>query len=94
MRFFMTLCSQKSPERQRFLHTVEQLMRKMLSYAPVDAACDQMAKKVLEDGLPPFLSEGLVCQQSVSAINSRHFSKYGRCIVMHCDNNTFALTLK
>lgn len=48
---------QTCPNRQNFLRTIEQLMVKLLSYAPVDAACDQMAKRFLEDSLPPPLSD-------------------------------------
>ena len=33
-------------------------MTKLVSYCPVDAACDQMAVRFQQDSLPPVLSEG------------------------------------
>jgi hypothetical protein len=36
-------------------------MTKLISYAPVDAACDQMAKQYIHDSLPPVISEGMYC---------------------------------
>lgn len=46
-----------SPQRKSFLRKIQQLMTKLISYAPVDAACDQMAKQFIHDSLPPVLSE-------------------------------------
>ena len=37
---------------------VQQLMLKLSSYCPVDAAVDQMAVKFQHDSLPPMLQEG------------------------------------
>ena len=48
---------QDSPERTSFLRKIEQLMMKMVTYAPVDAACDQMSKNYIHDTLPPVLTE-------------------------------------
>lgn len=46
-----------SAPRKAFLRKVQQLMTKLISYAPVDAASDQMAKQFIHDSLPPVLSE-------------------------------------
>ena len=51
---------QDCPERQSFLRRIEQLMHQLITYAPVDAACDQMGKKFIYDSLPPMLTEGLL----------------------------------
>lgn len=34
-------------------------MTKLISYAPVDSACDQLSKHYIHDSLPPVLSEGI-----------------------------------
>ncbi|EDO39118.1 predicted protein [Nematostella vectensis] len=44
-------------ERSDFLRRVEKLMTKLISHAPVDAAADQMAVRMLQDALPPVLTE-------------------------------------
>ena len=49
---------QDCAERKNFLRRIEQLMRQLITYAPVDAACDQMGKKFIYDSLPPMLTEG------------------------------------
>ncbi|XP_013379273.1 ribosomal oxygenase 1 [Lingula anatina] len=56
---YMGVVNQDSdnPERKAFLRKIEQLMTKLLSYAPVDAACDQMGKKCVHDSLPPVLTK-------------------------------------
>ena len=55
--------SKDCPQRQQFLRKIEQLMSKLLTYAPVDAAVDQMAKKFVHDSLPPVLTESKgLCQ--------------------------------
>lgn len=46
------------PERKTFLKKIEQLMKKLLPYMPVDAACDQMSKQFIHDSLPPVITEG------------------------------------
>ena len=33
-------------------------MTKLVEHAPVDAACDHMAKKYMTDALPPVITEG------------------------------------
>lgn len=40
---------------------VQKLMDKLLSFAPVDAACDMMAKKFIHDSLPPCLDMSKIC---------------------------------
>ncbi|KAI0233823.1 hypothetical protein LSAT2_015979 [Lamellibrachia satsuma] len=45
------------PERKTFLKKIEQLMKKLLPYMPVDAACDQMSKQFIHDSLPPVITE-------------------------------------
>ncbi|XP_029902907.1 ribosomal oxygenase 1 isoform X2 [Myripristis murdjan] len=44
------------PRRAKFLSRVENLMKKLTSYAPVDAAVDQKARDFLHDCLPPVLT--------------------------------------
>ncbi|CAG2193440.1 NO66 [Mytilus edulis] len=46
-----------SPQRKVFLRKIQQLMTKLISYAPVDSACDQLSKHYIHDSLPPVLSE-------------------------------------
>ncbi|XP_064601898.1 ribosomal oxygenase 1-like [Liolophura sinensis] len=46
-----------SPVRKAFLKKLETLMSKLLSHAPVDAACDQMGKQYIFDSLPPHLTD-------------------------------------
>ena len=40
------------------MRTIESLITKLCTYAPVDGAVDQMSKKFLSDSLPPFLTDG------------------------------------
>ncbi|XP_020627821.1 bifunctional lysine-specific demethylase and histidyl-hydroxylase NO66-like isoform X2 [Orbicella faveolata] len=56
-------------ERSEFLKKVENLMMKLVSHAPVDAAADQLAVGVLRDCLPPVLTEG-EARKSVFGDNS------------------------
>ncbi|GAB1601475.1 ribosomal oxygenase 1-like isoform X2 [Argonauta hians] len=44
-------------DRQDFMKHIDKLMRRLISHAPVDAACDQMGKKFLHDSLPPYISD-------------------------------------
>ncbi|XP_016317120.1 bifunctional lysine-specific demethylase and histidyl-hydroxylase NO66-like isoform X2 [Sinocyclocheilus anshuiensis] len=46
----------EDPRRDKFIACVEGLMKKLVDYAPVDAAVDQKAKDFLHDCLPPVLS--------------------------------------
>ncbi|XP_070576799.1 ribosomal oxygenase 1-like [Ptychodera flava] len=46
------------PKRGAFLSKVAQLMMKLVSYAPVDAAADQMSVGFIHDSLPPVITEG------------------------------------
>ncbi|MCJ8743866.1 hypothetical protein PDJAM_G00099200 [Pangasius djambal] len=48
----------EDPRRDRFLSHMEGLMKKLVSYAPVDAAVDQKARGFLHDCLPPVLTPG------------------------------------
>jgi len=41
--------------REQFITKVKHLMTKLIDYAPIDAACDQMGKKLMHDVLPPAL---------------------------------------
>lgn len=52
------VCEQEDPRRNRFLSHIEGLMKKLVSYAPVDAAVDQKAREFLHDCLPPVLTPG------------------------------------
>ncbi|XP_074662230.1 ribosomal oxygenase 1-like [Tubulanus polymorphus] len=45
------------PERKKFLREIETLMSKLLTHAPVDSACDQMAKSYVHSCLPPVLTK-------------------------------------
>jgi len=45
----------KSSAREQFMEKVKKLMTKLIDYAPVDAACDQMGKRLMHDVLPPAL---------------------------------------
>ena len=57
----MVLCfslfPQESSERQQFQKTVEGLVKSLVKYLPLDAACDQMGKQAIHDALPPVLTE-------------------------------------
>ncbi|XP_060907797.1 ribosomal oxygenase 1 [Labrus mixtus] len=44
------------PRRTKFFSRIESLMKKLTSYAPVDAAVDQKARGFLHDCLPPMLT--------------------------------------
>ncbi|TKS75499.1 Ribosomal oxygenase 1 [Collichthys lucidus] len=44
------------PRRTKFFSRIESLMKKLTTYAPVDAAVDQKARDYLHDCLPPMLS--------------------------------------
>ena len=55
-----------NPQRKSFLRHIEQLMTKLLAYAPVDAAADQMGKKFIYDTLPPVLTRGKITSRSFS----------------------------
>ena len=48
---------QTSKERSSFLKTIEQLMKKLVAYLPVDAAADQMAVDTIDELLPPALTD-------------------------------------
>jgi len=41
--------------REEFIAKVKQLMTKLIEHAPIDAACDQLGKKLMRDVLPPAL---------------------------------------
>ncbi|XP_067941831.1 ribosomal oxygenase 1-like isoform X2 [Watersipora subatra] len=47
---------QDGQPRQAFLSKLQKLMEKLMAFAPVDGACDLMAKKFVHDSLPPFLN--------------------------------------
>ncbi len=51
-------CEQEDPRRDKFIAHVEGLMKKLVRFAPVDAAVDQKARVFLHDCLPPVLSAG------------------------------------
>ena len=52
-------CLQQGSPRQAFLSKVQKLMEKLMTFAPVDGACDLMAKKFVHDSLPPYLNPGM-----------------------------------
>jgi bifunctional lysine-specific demethylase and histidyl-hydroxylase NO66 len=51
-------CEHQSPKRTEFISKLKTLTDKLFSYAPVDAAADQMAKEYLHSALPPNLKPG------------------------------------
>lgn len=51
-------CEQEDPRRDKFIAHVQGLMKKLIEFAPVDAAVDQKAKDFLHDCLPPLLNSG------------------------------------
>nr|XP_029131874.1 ribosomal oxygenase 1 isoform X2 [Labrus bergylta] len=46
----------ENPRRTKFFSRIESLMKKLINYAPVDAAVDQKARGFLHDCLPPMLT--------------------------------------
>lgn len=48
--------NKKSPERTEILNNVKELMHKLVDYASVDIAADQMGRKFMYEALPPNLS--------------------------------------
>ncbi|KAF7690433.1 ribosomal oxygenase 1 isoform X1 [Silurus meridionalis] len=46
----------EDPRRDRFLSHIDGLMKKLVSFAPVDAAVDQKAREFMHDCLPPVLT--------------------------------------
>lgn len=46
----------EDPRREDFLNHISSLMKKLVAYAPVDAAVDQKARDFLHDCLPPVLT--------------------------------------
>ncbi len=55
---YMGVChsDEESAKRSAFTKTIGRLVKKLMTYAPVDAAADQMGKKLMHDTLPPYLS--------------------------------------
>jgi len=49
---------EKSEARTKFTEKVAQMIGKLVKYAPVDAACDQLGKRLMGDVLPPALEVG------------------------------------
>jgi len=45
----------ESEGRKQFVDKVKTMMKKLIDYAPIDAACDQLGKKLMHDVLPPAL---------------------------------------
>ena len=54
----VVVVSKVSSARRKFAKNVESLVSKLFAHAPLDAACDQMAKDLLQNSLPPQLSKG------------------------------------
>ncbi|XP_076360505.1 bifunctional lysine-specific demethylase and histidyl-hydroxylase NO66 isoform X2 [Tachypleus tridentatus] len=50
-------CDVESPERDEFLKKIHHLFSKLVQFAPIDSAVDQMAKTFIHDCLPPVLTE-------------------------------------
>ena len=46
-------------------------MGKLFAYAPVDAAVDQLGKKLMLDALPPALEEAEKCQTVANQLGSK-----------------------
>jgi len=49
---------QESPHREAFLVKASGLLGKLIKAAPLDAACDQMGKRLMSEVLPPALEQG------------------------------------
>ncbi|GAB6021439.1 hypothetical protein CHUAL_004045 [Chamberlinius hualienensis] len=47
----------ETDNRGKFMSKIQKLMTKLIQYAPVDAAADQMAKKNIHDFLPPVITK-------------------------------------
>jgi len=47
-----------SPSRKKYIQHIKNLMKKMIDLAPLDAACDQLGKRLMQDALPPALELG------------------------------------
>ena len=47
-----------SPSRKKYIQHIKNLMKKMIDLAPLDAACDQLGKRLMQDALPPALEVG------------------------------------
>ncbi|XP_051867635.1 ribosomal oxygenase 1 [Pristis pectinata] len=61
------------PRRETFNKKIYNLMRKLLKYAPIDAAVDQKAKDFIHDCLPPVLTkEELACTVYSSPVRWRN----------------------
>ncbi|XP_052104474.1 ribosomal oxygenase 1-like isoform X2 [Mytilus californianus] len=68
-----------NPQRKVFLRKIQQLMTKLISYAPVDSACDQLSKHYIHDSLPPVLSEA---EKSCSVHgDGERWEKSKKCVV-------------
>ena len=75
-----------NPQRKSFLRHIEQLMTKLLAYAPVDAAADQMGKKFIYDTLPPVLTRGKTISRFLylkSPLKKVRFIKMRTCDKTH-----------
>jgi len=47
-----------SQSRKKYIQHIKTLMKKMIDLAPLDAACDQLGKRLMQDALPPALELG------------------------------------
>ena len=47
-----------SQSRKKYVQHIKTLMKKMIDLAPLDAACDQLGKRLMQDALPPALELG------------------------------------
>ncbi|XP_067844770.1 ribosomal oxygenase 1 [Heptranchias perlo] len=75
------------PRRDAFHKKIHNLMRKLLKYAPIDAAVDQKAKSFIHDCLPPVLTkEELACTVYSSPARWRDGSP--RNIILQIRGNT------
>ena len=56
---YMGVSNSDGPEtakRAAFLKAIDGLMKKLVNFAPVDAAVDQLGKRLMRDALPPYLT--------------------------------------
>lgn len=56
-------------------------MKKLTTYAPVDAAVDQKARDFLSDCLPPMLTQGSLLMQHFIGINLLNREKHNVCVL-------------
>ena len=78
---------QEDPHRAEFLSHAGSLMKKLVSYAPVDAAVDQKAREFLYDCLPPALTPGNLSSENCLG-TSKNYTPM-KISILSCLKNPF-----